>query len=282
MEQESEEELREYLEREVHLARLIQAPVKLVWVLMGVIIVVWLLAKGWGIRLYDELGDQPIGVNAEQLVFLTGMKISALIDERGQWWRLVSSVFVHMDMMHLMFNAYGLYALGPLCERFYGWRRTLGIFVLSGLLASVASYLWTSAPSGGASGALYGLVGAAMMFGYKHHGALPERVTKALTTGMMPWVVFGIGIGFLSFLPMDNAAHIGGLVSGGLLALVMRSRLEVSQTDGAGWLMVAASALVLAWGAWGWGDQVMSCAGSIEQLDVCYGEVLSRARSSRP
>jgi membrane associated rhomboid family serine protease len=262
------------LRREVVLAAMLRTRVRVVWGLMGAMIVAWVAAKGWGIHLYDEAPWlAKTGLNAEQASFMTGMKVNTLIRDSGQWWRLASSIFVHMDLMHLAFNAYGLYALGPMVERFYGWQRTLALFMGSGVLASLASVLFVDSLSGGASGAIYGLVGALMMFGWKYRDALPERVSRVLTTGMLPWTVFGIGIGFFSFLPMDNAAHIGGLLSGALLALLMRAQLEPTRSRASAWIggaLVAASAAVLAWMVVGWSQEIARCAGDAEAFAQCY------------
>ena len=135
--------------------------------------------------------------------------------------------------------------------------------------------MWTDAISGGASGAIYGLVGASLLFGVKYRSVLPERVSKALTTGMLPWVVFGIGIGFLDFLPMDNAAHIGGLLAGAALAWVMPSALESSSP----WRQRAAQALaaagILLTVATGvmWAQELGSCASSAEAYKACYPQL---------
>jgi rhomboid protease GluP len=268
------------LRREVLLAYVLQAPVRATWGLMGAMIAAWLLAKGWGIYLYEQSPWlSQVGLNAEQAIFLTGMKLNGQITAQGQWWRLASSIFVHMDLMHLIFNAYGLYALGPMVERFYGWQRTLALFMGSGVLAALASHLFVAAPSGGASGAVYGLVGALMVFGWRHREALPERVSKVLTTGMLPWTVFGIGIGFFSFMPMDNAAHIGGLLSGALLAAASRSRLQTPRNPveaRAPAALALLSAAVLVWMAAGWGQEAARCAGSGEALAACYVTALER------
>lgn len=270
----------EALRREVVLAYMLQAPVRVTWALLAALIIAWVAAKGWGMMLFEATPQlAQVGLNAEQASFLTGMKLNGLIWEGGQGWRLVSSIFVHMDLMHLIFNGYGLYALGPMVEKFYGWQRTLALFLASGTLAALASAIFVTSPSGGASGAIYGLVGALMVFGWKYRAILPERVSHALTYGMLPWTVFGIGIGFFSFLPMDNAAHIGGLLSGALLALITRARLTRPRTAlgrAVPAALALASALLLVWMAAGWGGEVARCAGSAEQLLGCYAQALSR------
>jgi membrane associated rhomboid family serine protease len=204
------------------------------------------------------------------------MKLPWLV-ESGQWWRLISSMFVHLDVAHIVFNGYGLYAIGPIIERFYGRARMFAIYMVSGLLAMWASQVMSDVPSGGASGALYGLVGAMLAFGFKYRRQLPERFSRALTTGMLPWVVFGIGIGFLEFVPFDNSAHIGGLIGGAAVAWVMRSR--VARGPGPVWgervvgAVAGACVVALVVSFMFWAVEVAQCTGSVDALDMCYPEL---------
>lgn len=245
------------LGREVRLKRVLEQGVTVTWVLLVTNVLIWAVAFFWG----DTLGIRTPYFNNEQLVLYTGMKVNALV-ESGQWWRLVSNQFVHLDVMHIGFNAYGLYVLGPLVERFYGWKRFLLIYLVAGTVGSVASLLFVAAPSGGASGAIYGLVGALLVFGFKHRRELPQRVSRALTTGMLPWVAFSLGIGFLDSLPMDNAAHLGGLITGGLLVLVTNSRLTRPEDAKPSWAVrvaTAAAIFALVWTALNWGQEAAKC-----------------------
>ncbi len=272
--------------REQALAGILQSKVRLSWWLLGVNVVLWGLAKFYGIfHLMPETGAAAAGFNAEQLVFYTGMKVNEQI-EAGQWWRLLSSQFVHLDIMHILMNAYGLYLLGPMLERFYGARRLFVLYVLSGTVASLASYYFNDVPSGGASGAIYGLVGGLLVFGAKYRRILPQRVTRALTTGFLPWVVFGLSIGFIGSIPMDNAAHLGGLFSGAVLALVMASRLkEISAGEPRGidrlgnvvvWILAAVCLAALVWMSVAWSQQVVQCTGDKISFVMCYPELVQR------
>ena len=262
-------------EREENLRTLFSSNVWLTWALMALNILLFLGAWIWGHRLFGNDLLTAKGSREVVMVFYSGMKVTPLV-QQGQWWRLLSSAFVHMDMMHIFFNMYGLYAIGPLVERAFGrWKFTL-IYLATALLSTLASFWLTELPSGGASGALYGLVGAVLVFGYKSRQELPERVTKQLTRGMLPWVVFGIGIGFLDFanMPMDNAAHIGGLVSGGLLALGLRSRISHSPERRIPEVLIKGCALgmlaLTIWSAIGWGQEVFHCLGSLDAYATCY------------
>ena len=164
----------------------------------------------WGLQ--ETLGFPSKAQSPEVLVFYTGMKLSGPIREQGQWWRLLSSSFVHLGILHLVCNAYGAWILGRVLELFFGWKRLLFLYMSAALFSSTASLLWSDVPSGGASGVRYSFVGVLLFFGYRYRHQLPEHLSKALTTGMLPWVLFSLSLGFWGPIPMDNAAHFAGLI----------------------------------------------------------------------
>ncbi len=271
--------IRDYddFKREVRFAKMLDKPVRLTWVILAINVVLFLAAWGFGeVVLHKGLGLSARVLNVGQLTFVSGMKLTEQI-AAGQWWRLISSAFVHMDWSHILFNGYGLYVLGPIIEKFYGRWRWLVIYFGAAILSALASYVLNDAMSGGASGAIYGLVGASLVFGYKYRSELPERVSKALTSGMLPWVVFGIGIGFLDILPMDNAAHVGGLVSGGALALMMKSEAVADTRSKFSDLAMRALAgvlvgLTILTGVF-WARDLQRCTTSEQQYLECYPQV---------
>lgn len=267
------DELRDIVEREARLRAVIEQETPLTKILIGVNIVLWVFAFFWG----DMLGIRTQFYNNLQLVFYTGMKINARIAD-GEWWRLVSSQFVHLNFMHIAFNAYGLYVLGPMVERFYGWRRFMVLYLVSGTGGALASFYFVQANSGGASGAIYGLVGALLVFGFKYRRELPERVSRALTYGMLPWVVFSLGIGFLDAIPMDNAAHLGGLFTGGLMVLVLTSKLRPGKKTALGdqvvWGLVIVAIGALLWTGAAWAGEALDCVmGGSAEYFACYPEL---------
>ncbi|HMB70357.1 MAG TPA: rhomboid family intramembrane serine protease, partial [bacterium] len=139
----------------------------------------------------------------------------------GDLWRLVASIFLHAGVLHLVFNGYALYVLGRNLEAFYGAWTLLALFVLSGTGGSVASALLSDAISVGASGGIFGLLGASLVFAFRHRGVLPARITRIMGTALLPWVVLNIVLGVV--VPrIDMAAHLGGLASGALLAWFVR------------------------------------------------------------
>lgn len=265
------------LVREVRLAKMLDKPVRLTWVILVINVALFLAAWGYGeVALREGLGLSAKVLNVGQLTFVTGMKLTEQI-AAGQWWRLISSAFVHMDWSHILFNGYGLYVLGPIIEKFYGRWRWLVVYFGAAIISSLASFFLNDAISGGASGAIYGLVGAAFVFGYKYKDELPARVSRALTSGMLPWVVVGIGVGFLDILPMDNAAHIGGLVSGAALAAMMKSEAVAEQRSKVGELAVRGFAGVLVGltilTSVFWVNELRECTTSEQQYLQCYPQV---------
>ena len=168
-----------------------------------------------------------------------GAKVNSLI-RAGEWWRFVTPVFLHVNVpgfgpLHLLGNMYGLFMLGPYVEKLYGSARFVFFWVATGIGGVAASYLASSyemhegflgsflfrggdGPSAGASGALFGLVGVLFVFGIKFRHELPEEFKRAFGVGMLPMILINLVFGYV--VPfIDNAAHLGGLVSGILLAL---------------------------------------------------------------
>ncbi len=171
-----------------------------------------------------------------------GAKVNLLIRDYHQWWRLVTPVFVHVNLIHLFVNMYSLWIVGPYVEKLYGSAKFVVFWVFTGV-AGVAASFWTVIeepipagrlgrflfrsvdwPSAGASGALFGLVGVLFVFGIKFRHELPEGFKRAFGTGMLPIILINLFIGYLGRGIIDNAAHLGGLVSGSALALLVNYR----------------------------------------------------------
>lgn len=146
----------------------------------------------------------------------------------GEWWRLVSAAFLHGSFLHIAFNMYVLFALGPTLERILGHSRYLILYVLSALGGGVASYLFSDMQtvSVGASGAIFGLMGALVVAGRR----LRYDVTQVL-------MLLGINIVIGFFAPgVDWRAHLGGLVTGAVVAAIFvlpaRSHRKAVQVSG--------------------------------------------------
>lgn len=132
--------------------------------------------------------------------------------QNGEFYRLITCAFLHANEFHIFFNMYALYNIGKEIERFYGKAKYLFIYLGSALIGSLFSCVLTNSYSVGASGAVFGLFGAMVYFGYKYRAMLDGF----LRSGIVPIILINL---FLSFIPgfnIDAACHIGGLV-GGLL-----------------------------------------------------------------
>lgn len=140
----------------------------------------------------------------------------------GQYWRLLTSMFLHGGFLHLALNGWALYQLGGLFEIWLGSTRLLAVYFLSGIAGSLASVLWTEGPSVGASGAIFGLLGALIAFLLRRHQALTPGA-KSLLMQLVMWAAINVFFGF-STPGIDNAAHLGGCAAGFLVGLTLRER----------------------------------------------------------
>ena len=129
----------------------------------------------------------------------------------GEWWRLVTSMFLHGGVLHLLFNMYGLYVAASIIEPMVGKRKMILLYMSSGVLASVASATWNEyTVSVGASGAIFGLFG--FLLALLSTSLFPSDIKMALLRGFAPYIALSLGLGL--FMNFDNAAHLGGLFSG--------------------------------------------------------------------
>ena len=135
----------------------------------------------------------------------------------GQPWRLLTNIFVHIGLVHLVANMWALVVLGRLAESLYGRFSFLAIYLISGLTGSVASLLWNPmGVSAGASGALFGIAGALIATLYAGKLPLPKHVIRPILWSLVFWALFDLGYGFWK-TGVDNAAHLGGFAAGLIL-----------------------------------------------------------------
>lgn len=186
----------------------------------------------------SELNSTSLWEPQHSVLIAYGAKLNSLINGHGQWWRFVTPVFVHIGLAHLLVNMYGLWMLGPYVERLYGSAKFVVLWVMTGIAGVVASYLTlrpdlangsvgrflfksSDNPSAGASGALFGLIGVLFVFGIKFRRELPDGFKRAFGTGLLPVILINLFIGYLGRGYIDNAAHLGGLISGTLFGLMI-------------------------------------------------------------
>jgi membrane associated rhomboid family serine protease/Flp pilus assembly protein TadD len=139
----------------------------------------------------------------------------------GDWWRLLTSCFVHIGIIHIALNMWCLWSLGGLAERLYGRATFACVYLLCGISGSIVSVLWHRIPtiSAGASGAIFGVAGAviaSMKLGEFASGTMPPGVMQSLLAFVGYNVVFGAISGVT-----DNGCHIGGLLAGAALGALI-------------------------------------------------------------
>ncbi len=145
---------------------------------------------------------------------LMGMKVNELIAE-GQFWRLVTPVFLHGGILHIGFNMYALFILGPGLERYFGHGRFFVLYFLAGFAGNVLSFMFSPAPSLGSSTAIFGLLGAQGVFVYRNREVFGGFARRALTNVI--WIAaVNLIIGMTPGI--DNWGHLGGLIGGTIFA----------------------------------------------------------------
>lgn len=149
-----------------------------------------------------------------------------LIVEDGEYWRLLTSTFLHAHALHLLLNMGILFLLGSLLEGLYGRSRFLFLYLISAIVSSVASLPFVQNALGvGASGAVFGLVGVAVALGIRYKDRLPQRLGRILGLRLLPFIAIDIFLGFFVFphfnYNVNNAAHLGGLFTGFVGGLVL-------------------------------------------------------------
>lgn len=162
---------------------------------------------------------QTIGVwfLGRDLVTALGLKVNELI-VMGEYWRLITPMFLHGSIIHLGFNLYALFIFGPGLERHFGRPRFIALYLLSGFAGNVLSFLFTDAQSLGSSTAIFGLLGAEGVFLYRNRQLFGGSARRALNNLILLAVinlVFG-----LSTPGIDNWGHLGGLIGGTLFAWI--------------------------------------------------------------
>jgi rhomboid protease GluP len=158
-----------------------------------------------------------------------GAKANALIAD-GQVWRLLTSMFLHVGLMHLFFNSYALLVFGTEVERLYGGARFLAIYLLAGLWGSLASFALGPNLSAGASGAIFGLLGTMLAYFRQHRRTFGDWGRQRLLN-LWGVAVFNLVLGF-TVPGIDNLAHLGGLLSGAALGWLLAPQYKMQLDEG--------------------------------------------------
>jgi rhomboid protease GluP len=190
------------------------------YVLLGVNVAVFLAMTVFGAL-------NGLGLNGSQdsrVLVIFGAMQNQLIAQ-GDFYRLLTSMFLHIGLIHLLFNSYALFILGQDVERLYGSARFLLIYFLSGLGGSLASFvLGAGGISAGASGAIFGLIGTEIAYFYLHRQTFGQRGQAQLRSLLM---LAGINLVFGFTIPgINNLAHMGGLVFGAMLGWILAPKYQ--------------------------------------------------------
>jgi membrane associated rhomboid family serine protease len=181
-----------------------------------------LIAANVGIYVLQLLMGAGLNANAGW-IYEHGVLVSTAVGSNGQligvaegeWWRLVTAAFLHYGPLHLGMNMLVLWIIGPPLEEYFGHGRYALVYLVSGLAGSAGALLWSpNALTVGASGAIWGIMGAALV--------LEARKIWVFGGQAMGLVVFNLAITFL--IPgISIGGHVGGLIGGGLCALAFSS-----------------------------------------------------------
>ncbi len=154
----------------------------------------------------------------------------------GQYYRLFTGIFLHGGPIHLLLNCYALYVIGRQIESFLGKFKFLIIYLFSGIMGALFSCIFGGATgSVGASGAIFGLMGALLYFGY-HYRVYLGNVVKSQ---IIPLICVNLLFGFLQ-PGVDNAAHIGGLIGGTMITMALGIDNKSTTSEKVnGWIMTA-------------------------------------------
>ncbi|HXG67033.1 MAG TPA: rhomboid family intramembrane serine protease, partial [Blastocatellia bacterium] len=205
---------------------------------LGVFILMW-LAGGMG----------AMSANPEVIVGF-GAKENDLINNQQQYWRLVTSIFIHIGFLHLFFNNYALYIIGQQIELLYGSSRFVLLYLLTGIAGSTASYLYNTQTAAGASGAIFGLFGVMAIFAFRYRKEIPQGMQSSIKRQVIPLIVINLIITF-SIPLIDKSAHIGGLVAGVILGLIIPYKRPQERRTAALWRVLLVVCMLVIFGSLG-------------------------------
>lgn len=185
------------------------------YLIMAICIVMFIAMYVFGNGSYDNMTLLNFGANLDVLT------------KNGEFYRLLTCAFLHIGIFHLFFNMYALFIIGPQVESFYGKARYLFIYLVSAITGSMMSIAFNhNVISAGASGAIFGLLGCLLYFGYHYRIYLGNVIRSQI----VPIIVLNLVLGFM-LTGIDNFAHIGGLVGGILSTMAIGVPNKKNNTD---------------------------------------------------
>src|SRR5436305_3101703 len=197
----------------------------------------------------------------------------------GQWWRLLTYMFMHGGILHIAFNMWCLWDLGALAESLYGQVTYGAIYIITGAGAGLASVAWNPGVlSVGASGAIFGLAGALIASFYLGEFSLPSIALRGTLRSLLIFAAFNLFFGTM-FAGVDNAAHIGGLVIGLILGAAIAKRAPHEGSDRLGVIALVLLALIGAGaGVRRWRSGPMRTALGFQALGGSQGDPVARLK----
>jgi rhomboid protease GluP len=176
------------------------------------------------------------GISGEVLLRLGAKSPYILV---GQWWRLVTAIFLHAGLLHIGFNLWCLFDLGPEVESLFSTTKFVVFYLVSGVAGYLLSLWWNPfGMSVGASGAILGLIGVLIGASF-HHGHLGKEYRGQLLRWVLYIVIFGL------FFAVDNAAHMGGLAAGVLLGYLVPEGEDATRAGQNLWNILAVLSIVV-------------------------------------
>lgn len=185
----------------------------------------WLLSANIVMFAVMVLMSGPMTIympSQETLIKLGALSVTTTYG--GQEWRMLSSMFLHFGLLHLLFNMYMLWYVGPAVERFFGSLKFLTIYMFAGLGGSISMLFWNPAEVGvGASGAIFGIFGGLLAFFQARKSDFPPGLFKSNMAALVIFLLFTLMVGFVQ-PNIANSAHLGGLVFGYVVAMAIMPR----------------------------------------------------------
>lgn len=191
-------------------------PLTLTLILINILVWVVMSATGG----WQSVRAFPFGTESLSHLIQFGAKENGRI-EMGEYWRLLSCMFLHVNPLHLGLNSCALFLCGRLVENLYGKGRFLVIYFVAGLGGSIVSYRFSPTVSAGASAAIYGLLGALFVFTFRHYRNIPKEMQRIMRL-LVVLVLIEMSIGFF-WSRVDMNGHLGGLATGALLGPLLRA-----------------------------------------------------------
>ena len=191
------------------------------YVIMGICLILYLLTSLASNNFLEQNPNVLYNYGALVSVDMVGKNYLEL-------FRLISSIFLHGGIIHLLCNMYSLYIIGPQLESFFGKTKFIIIYIFSGIVGNLLSMtlLQSNVVSVGASGALFGLLGSLLYFGYHYRVYL----SGAIKSQIIPLIILNLLIGF-SVAGINNLAHIGGLIGGLLITMALGVKYKSNKSD---------------------------------------------------